>query len=100
MHSEPDFESYTEDELIDIYENIDRQSYPERFNKVKRLLSINDSGSTATEYIEEAEALRADPIKKAQKINNFFDSLSDLGSAYHSDGCGGFDGGGCDGGGE
>jgi len=100
MSSEPNFESYTEDELIDIYENIDRENYPERFNKVKRLLGIMDANYTATESPEEVESLQSDPIRKAKKINDFFDSLSDSSSAYHSGSCGGLDGGGCDGGGD
>ncbi len=101
MHPEPDYESYSEDELIDIYENIDRKNYPERFKKVKSLLGINESNTDTSEHFEKVEVLNSDPINKAKRINDFFDSLSDSGSDYHSDSCGGFDGGGGDcGGGE
>lgn len=33
MESELDFESYSRQELLKIYEVIDRQAYPERFQK-------------------------------------------------------------------
>jgi len=101
MHPEPDYKSYSTDELIDVYENIDRENYPERFKKVMLLLGIDDPNTEISEHYEGVESFDSDPIKKAKRINDFFDSLSDSGSDYHSGGCGGggFDGGG-DGGGE
>ena len=42
MESEPDFESYSRQELLEIYEVIDRQAYPERFHKVKSLLGFSE----------------------------------------------------------
>jgi hypothetical protein len=98
MHLEPDYETFSEDELIDVYENIDRENYPERFKKVMMLLGIKDPNTEVTEYIEAVETLDPNPIRKAKRINDFFDSLSDSGSEYHSGGDG--DGGGGDGGGE
>jgi hypothetical protein len=102
MNPEPDFDTYSEDELIDVYENIDRENYPERFKKVMALLGIKDPNTEITEYIDEVETLGSNPIIKAKRINDFFDSLSDSGSGYHSGdfGCGGSDGGGDGGGGE
>lgn len=94
MQAEPDYESYSKDELIDVYENIDRKSYPARFKKVMHLLGIKSSNTGATEYYEEIETLDSDPINKAKRINDFFDSLSDSGSSYHSNANGSsFDGG-------
>jgi hypothetical protein len=102
MYPEPDFDDYSEDELIDAYENIDRDSYPERFQKVMQLLGIKNPNTEITEYAVEIETLDSNPIKKAKRINDFFDSLSDSGSEYHSSSCGGggFDGGGDGGGGD
>jgi hypothetical protein len=41
MSSEPDYEKYSREELLDVYENIDRDKYPERFKKVKWLLGMD-----------------------------------------------------------
>ncbi|KGJ91953.1 hypothetical protein [Colwellia psychrerythraea] len=100
MHPEPDYESYSEDELIDVYENIDRENYPDRFKKVKSLLAIKVSNTEISEHFEEVEVLNSDPIKKAQRINDFFDSLNDSGVDYRSGSCDGFDGGSDSGGGD
>ncbi|WP_282099250.1 hypothetical protein [Pseudoalteromonas luteoviolacea] len=43
MSLEPDYDSYSYEELLDVFENIDRDSFPERFNKVARLLGKDTS---------------------------------------------------------
>ncbi len=97
MSSEPDYEKYSREELLDVYENIDRENHPERFKKIKWLLGMDISDS-------EEDDCDADltELNKTRRINNFFDSLSDSGSEFHSDtyGSDGFAGDGADGGGE
>ena len=38
MFSEPDYDKYIYEQLLDVNENIDKEQYPERFNKIKKCL--------------------------------------------------------------
>lgn len=100
MSSEPDYEKYSREELLDVYKNIDRDNYPERFKKIMWLLGMDISDS-------EEGYFDADPklseLNKTRRIKNYFDSLNDSGSEFHSDtydSGDGFYGDGADGGGE
>jgi len=85
-----EYEKLSSDELIDVYENIDREKYPERFEKVKSLLGFNDVGEADMETTGNIEL---DSINKAKRIKDFFDSLSESYSPYHEN-YSGYDGGG------
>ena len=112
MLPEPDYEKYSYDELIDVYEHIDREKYPDRFKKVALLLGEtieeSDIPSVASEVNKppsKQNKLEDTPevaeMKKMQRIDDFFDSLSESGSEYHSGSfCGGGDSGGDGGGGD
>ncbi|HFQ4902217.1 TPA: hypothetical protein ACGU4U_004259 [Vibrio vulnificus] len=90
MSFEPDYDSYSYENLLDVFENIDRENYPERFNKVARLLgkdisseaSADDSGEVGEEKtVACSELAKAARVKR---INAYFDSLSDSGSELNS----------------
>lgn len=36
---EPDYDSYTLEQLLDVRKNIDRESYPERFHRIENILN-------------------------------------------------------------
>ena len=96
MSFEPDYDSYSYEDLLDVFENIDRANYPERFNKVARLLGKDISSEALAdetgEVGEEKTSARSELAKAARvkRINNYFDSLSDSGSELNA---GGFDAG-------
>ena len=97
MLPEPDYDKFSYDDLIDVYENIDREAFPERFKKISSLLEAK--------VMEWDKFRTSDPNVKAKRINDFFDSLTETHSEYHinSNGTdyGSGDVGGCgDGGGE
>jgi len=105
MQSEPDYEKYSYDDLIDVYEHIDRNLYPDRFKKIailldksvveKELPSVTnefDKPASKPNKIEDTSEIAE--LKKMQRIDGFFDSLSESGSEYHS---ASFGGGGCSG---
>ena len=100
MDSEPNFESYSRRELLEIYEVIDREAYPERFQKVKSLLGLSDAqeGSDEDAFIYEGDDLEIDPqiaeMNKARRIKEFFDSLEENDSSLMSSDYGSGDGGG------
>ncbi|MDT0584358.1 hypothetical protein [Brumicola blandensis] len=105
MKSEPQFESYTQDELYEILHSIDKDAYPERYKKVVSILGLtNEIFGDDAETLDDDSSIEVDPelaeINKTKRINDFFDSLSDYDSEYLSDGSGGgdFDGGGFGGG--
>ena len=83
MESEPNFMSYTRRELLEIYEKIDRNAYPERFEKVEVLLGLSDNSDAL-------EDLNVDPeqaaIHKARRIEEFFESLDGNTGGYSSSG--------------
>lgn len=87
----PDYSSLSREDLIDVYENIDREKYPERFKEIVRYLGLcpRELGLNASFFVdEEFEELETTPeqaeINKARRIEEFFDSLSDTGSDYLS----------------
>ena len=105
MRSEPNYEKYSYDELIDVYEHIDRNLYPDRFKKIALLLGENVEEKEVPSVTNEFDKPPSKPnkivdtpeiaeFKKIQRIDNFFDSLSESGSEYHSGSFGGDDGGG------
>lgn len=96
MTPEPDYEKYSIEELIDVYEHIDRENFPDRFKKVALLLNKynEDYGDFSTKHETEASPeesieIKDSPeiteMKKMKRIDEFFNSLSDSGSTYHSD---------------
>jgi hypothetical protein len=38
MYPSPDYDDFTEEELFDVYEKIDRNAYPDRFDKIQSCL--------------------------------------------------------------
>jgi hypothetical protein len=103
----PDYNKLSRDELIDVYENIDGEKHPERLEKVKSLLGLKNLNAEDLDKFEPTGIIETDEVKKAKRIDEFFDSLSESHSEYHrshsgSDGfsSGGDNGGGCGGGGE
>ena len=42
---DPDYASYTREELIQAYESIDRKAYPDRFEKIKSYLDLDGQDS-------------------------------------------------------
>jgi len=93
--SEPDYEKYSYDELIDVYEHIDRNLYPDRFKKIAMLLGKSAEDNDASPLVKEFDKQPSKPkvledtpeiseLKKLQRIDYFFDSLSESGSEYHS----------------
>jgi hypothetical protein len=98
MLPEPDYDKFSYDDLTEVYENIDREAFPERFKKISTLLE---------DKVMAWDKFRStDPNVKAKRINEFFDSLTETHSDYHTNsngadygsgdvvGCGGGDGGG------
>jgi len=112
MLPEPDYEKYSFDELIDVYEHVDREKYPDRFKKVALLLGETLEENNTSLVTREVNKQPSRPkkledtpevaeMKKMQRIEEFFDSLSESGSEYHSGSyCGGGDSGGDGGGGD
>lgn len=99
MESEPDFESYSRKELLEIYEVIDRQAYPERFQKVKSLLGFDEQeGEHVIIGQADDDHPKIDPqlqqINKANRIKEYFDSLAENDSNLMSSNYGYYDGGG------
>jgi hypothetical protein len=52
LNSEPDYESYTYDELLDVLEHIDADRYPERLERIKLVIqqlseTLKDNPSTS-----------------------------------------------------
>lgn len=99
MESEPDFESYSRQELLEIYLVIDRQAYPERFHKVKSLLGFDEQerehegiGQYDDDHPYIDPQLRQ--INKANRIKEYFDSLAENDSSLMSSDYGNCDGGG------
>jgi hypothetical protein len=98
MLPEPDYDKFSYDDLIDVYENIDKEAFPERFTKINTLLEAKT--------MEWDKFRTTVPNVKAKRINDFFDSLTETRSEYHSNsngsdygsgdvvGCGSGDGGG------
>jgi len=98
MLPEPDYDKFSYDDLIDVYENIDREAFPERFKKISIILEAK--------VMEWDKFRTTDPNVKTKRINDFFDSLTETHSEYHTNsngtdfgsgdagGCGGGDGGG------
>lgn len=94
MESEPNFESYSREELLEIYEAIDRNAYPERFEKVKALLGFKDAKNIA--FHEDNEDVEIDPaiaeLNKTRRIKEYFDSLEENDTSIMSSHYGGSDG--------
>lgn len=108
MSVEPEYETFSREELIDVYEHIDRERFPDRFKKIQILLGFHDIADNIDESAtgkNEAQEFDVDPeiakINKAKRIDDFFNSLSEHNSEYHADSSysGDISGGG-DGGGE
>ncbi|MEQ3513996.1 hypothetical protein ABMY35_11725 [Pseudoalteromonas sp. BZB3] len=96
MSFEPDYDSYSYEDLLDVFENIDRENYPERFNKVARLLGKDISSEALADEtgdVGEEKTSACSELAKAARakcINDYFDSLSDSGSELNA---GGYDAG-------
>jgi len=90
MSFEPDYDSYSYEDLLDVFENIDRENYPERFNKVARLLGKDISSEALADETgdvgEEKTSASSELAKAARvkRINNYFDSLSDSGAELNA----------------
>lgn len=120
--TKPNYESYTEAELLDVYNNIDKERFPDRYAQVCNLLGIEQeeisssfnsksevtvnpshasgvnqsTNSTLSEgSLEEIRKWKEkQPIRKSGIGSAASNGISyDSGAA--SDGCGGGDGGGC-----
>ena len=50
---DPNYDSYSNDELIDAREHIDKSAFPERFALLNDLISKRESGLAAQKFIEE-----------------------------------------------
>ncbi|KZN55029.1 hypothetical protein N474_16290 [Pseudoalteromonas luteoviolacea CPMOR-2] len=93
MSLEPDYASYSYEDLLDFFENIDRESFPELYNKVARLLGKDIRAEVLAddtiEVVEEKTVVRSELAKavKAKRINDYFDSLSDSGSELYTGEC-------------
>lgn len=70
-------------ELLEIYEAIDRYAFPDRFEKVKSLLGLNETqeDSVIMVFPEGNDDLEMDPtvaeMNKARRIKEYFDSLEE-----------------------
>ena len=90
MSYEPDYDSYSYEELVDVFRNIDLERYPDRFNKVVKLLGKDIRALLLSEDIDDRtdEEISVDSdlagVLKAKRINDFFDSLSYSGSEFHA----------------
>ncbi|OCQ23771.1 hypothetical protein A7985_07475 [Pseudoalteromonas luteoviolacea] len=102
MSLEPDYDNYSYEELLDVFENIDRDSFPERFNKVARLLGKDTSSGALADDTDEvgedktAACSELAKVVRVKRINDYFDSLSDSGSELNAGDCdtGSYSGGG------
>lgn len=61
VYMEPDYASYTREELIQAYESIDRNAYPDRFEKIKLYLDLEGQDSDAL------------PVKFAHPVPEFIE---------------------------
>jgi len=72
----PDYQSYTEAELLDVCENIDKEAWPERYNEVKKhLQKFSDeakenakNGTDKNEASEESWWRKIDFNKPQEKV--------------------------------
>lgn len=91
---EPDYSKYSREELLDVFENIDRERFPKRFRHVAVLLGKDVSNFS---FVDDEEEIEVSPemaaINKAQRIEEFFENISEVNAELFS---GGFtsDGGG------
>ena len=96
MLPEPDYKKCSYDELVDVYEHIDKEKYPERFKMVALLLGKNTDGGAdfsgenpfewpASKLKEIEDTPELAEMKKMKRIEEFFDSLSESGAEYYSD---------------
>lgn len=102
MDNGPNFNEYSWEELLDVYEKIDREKFPERFATVATLLGkleipavlASDIDANIEDHIDEETS----QLRKAQRINEFFNSIesghSDCLSPGYGDGGSGSDGAG------
>jgi hypothetical protein len=87
MLPEPDYEKFSYDELIDVYENIDRVKYSERFEKIKCHLNKLATQSSQAE----PESTKLERKLKLTEASVGVDG--GWGFSFGGDGCSGGDGG-------
>ncbi|MDN4502606.1 hypothetical protein QX776_09335 [Alteromonadaceae bacterium BrNp21-10] len=61
--SEPDYSLYTDDELLDVMAHIDRYSYPDRYNRVKKEIENRKNGVSSKVNKRHSKL----PIRKGKK---------------------------------
>jgi len=83
---EPNYTNYSIDDLNDVYQNIDREKYPERFKSLCEVIS-EKSKSTENVVIEHEKLLEDDfhaPVRNVDEEGNYIPNSISIGSRLFS----------------
>ena len=82
---EPDYSKYTAEELIDVYNNIDRDSYPDRF---KRLLDEIEARKSTVGFVRDGDEIHLEsytepdpeiPVRNVDSDGNYIPNTVPIG---------------------
>ncbi|ALU44196.1 hypothetical protein [Pseudoalteromonas rubra] len=97
MDHEPGYTAYSLEELIDVYNHIDRARFPYRFIKILRLLKKDlrayFTAGEINKYAPESLLPEQAHVRRAEHISNYFESfhVEDSGSDSSDAGSSGSD---------